>query len=176
MVFILITLWVLAQIEARAAPVAPTAFVGDSIVHGGPWSKLCRGAVVIAKPSGTTRDILDRVPDILAAKPVTVVLMIGVNDIALDVPADKTIRNVEVIKREIEATGARVLLHAILPVTDAYPRPGYNQRIDALNARLPSDRIALRIPPNLYMGDGIHLRYGAYLMWATNLKRHGACP
>lgn len=97
MAFILITLWVLAQIEARAAPVAPTVFVGDSIVHMGPWSKLCRGAVVIAKPSGTTRDILDRVPDILAAKPATVVLMIGVNDIALAVPADETIRNVEAI-------------------------------------------------------------------------------
>ncbi len=175
MAFILITLWVLAQIEARAAPVAPTVFVGDSIVHMGPWSKLCRGAVVIAKPSGTTRDILDRVPDILAAKPATVVLMIGVNDIALAVPADETIRNVEAIKRQIEATGARVLLHAILPVTDLYPRPGYNQRIDALNDRLPPDRIALRIPPKAYMADGIHLRDTGYAIWLAHLRSVGAC-
>ncbi len=175
MALILITLWVLAQIEARAAPVAPTAFVGDSIIHLGPWSKLCRGAVVIAKPSGTTRDILDRVPDILAAKPATVVLMIGVNDIAKSVPADETIRNVTTIRATLEAAGARVLLHEILPVTDAYPRPGYNPRIDALNARLPADRIAFRIPPKLYTGDGIHLRYGAYVMWAAELRRHGVC-
>lgn len=158
-----------------AGPVPVTVFAGDSIMHAGPWSKLCRGAVVIAKPSGTTRDILDRLPDILAAKPQTVVVMIGVNDIALDVPTDETIRNVEAIKHQIEAAGARVLLHEVLPVTDAYPRPGYNQRIDALNARLPSDRIAIRIPPKLHMGDGIHLRGGAYLMWSAQLKRHGAC-
>lgn len=158
-----------------AGPAPVTVFAGDSIMHAGPWSKLCRGAVVVAKPSGTTQDLLDRLPDILAAKPETVVLMIGVNDIALDVPADETIRNVEAIKARLEAAGARVLLHEVLPVTDAYPRPGYNPRIDALNARLPSDRIALRIPPKLYTGDGIHLRGGAYLVWARELRDRGAC-
>lgn len=158
-----------------AGPAPVTVFAGDSIMHAGPWSKLCRGAVVIAKPSGTTRDVLGLVPNILAAKPETVVVMIGVNDIALDVPTDETIRNVEAIKARLEAAGARVLLHEVLPVTDAYPRPGYNPRIDALNARLPSDRIAVRIPPKLYMEDGIHLRYGAYLMWAADLKTQGAC-
>ncbi len=156
-------------------PVPVTVFAGDSIMHAGPWSKLCPGAVVIAKPSGTTRDILDRLPDILAAKPATVVLMIGVNDIALGVPTDETIRNVAAIKERLEAAGARVLLHEVLPVTEAYPRPGYNPRIDAINAMLPPDRIALRIPPKLYMGDGIHLRGGAYLVWAADLRRHGVC-
>lgn len=175
MALILVTLWVLSQIEARAAPAAPTVFVGDSIMHAGPWRKLCRGAVVVAKPSGTSRDILDRLPNILAAKPVTVVIMIGVNDIALAIPEDETIRNVEAIKRQIEATGARVLLHAILPVTDLYPRPGYNQRIDALNDRLPPDRITLRIPPRFYMGDGIHLRDGAYWSWSAELRRREVC-
>lgn len=158
-----------------SSPAPVTVFAGDSIMHAGPWPRLCRGAVVIAKPSGTTRDILTRLPDIIAAKPTTAVVMIGVNDIALDITADETIRNINTIKTTLEAQGIRVLLHEIMPVTDAYPRPGYNAKIDEINARLPVDRVSIRLPKKVYMGDGIHLRGPAYRIWATELKRRGVC-
>lgn len=175
MALVLITIWVLSLIEARAAPVPSTVFLGDSIVHAGPWTKLCHGAVTIAQPSGTTRDMLRLVPRVLDAKPATVVIMAGVNDIALDIPEDETIANLDKAVSEFRASGARVILHAILPVTEAYPRPGYNARIAAINARLPPDRVVVSIALRDYMGDGIHLRPNAYQAWARHLRSENAC-
>lgn len=175
MALVLFTIWVLSLIEARAAPVPSIVFLGDSIVHAGPWTKLCRGAVIIAQPSGTTRDMLRLVPRVLDAKPATVVIMAGVNDIALDIPEDETIANLDRAVSELRASGARVILHSILPVTEAYPRPGYNARISAINARLPADRVVVSIALRDYMGDGIHLRPNAYRAWASHLQSENAC-
>lgn len=152
-----------------------TVFVGDSIVHAGNWRWLCLGSKVIAKPSGTSRDVLAMVPAILEARPAVVVLMVGVNDIVLDVPAVETVANVAAIRETIEATGARVLVHALLPVTENYPIAGFNARIDELNALLPVDRIRLQIPRKYYTNDGIHLRADAYRVWVLRLKSEGVC-
>lgn len=175
MALVLFTIWVLSLIEARAAPVPSIVFLGDSIVHAGPWAKLCHGAITVAQPSGTTRDILRLVPDVLSARPAVVVIMAGVNDIALDVPEDETVANLDRAVSELRASGARVILHSILPVTEAYLRPGYNERIAAINARLPSSRTTIAINPRDYMGDGIHLRPNAYRAWATHLQSENAC-
>lgn len=158
------------------APVGRTVFVGDSITVAAEWATRCGNAISIAKNSGTTRDLVARLPDLIAARPTHVVILAGVNDIALGVPTDETIRNIQVIA---SATPAVVTVVRVLPVTDDYPRPGYNAKIDALNTRLANlSGVTLdswAVAREHYQRDGIHLAAAAYHRRTTALKRAGLC-
>lgn len=145
-----------------------TVLIGDSITAAMP-AGLCRGALNYGRPSATTRDLLKHTDAILAARPQTIVIMAGVNDIAAGITPDETAANIEALR----LLAPRSIVLAVLPVTEDYPRPGYNPAIERINARL--DAVRLDIPARHYMGDGIHLRPAAYLVWRDRLRELGVC-
>lgn len=160
--------------STAVAPLQHVVFVGDSITAGGPWSSACKSAVNLGINSGTSRDALRVAVDLADLKPRHVVMMIGVNDIALGVPPDETVRNIETIARLARSP---MTIHAILPVTDKYPRAGFNAKIDALNAKIGGSFAQVTIPVRRddYLPDGIHLRMSGYDRWLTVLRRKGVC-
>jgi len=67
--------------------------------------------VVNAGVSGdTTGNALDRVASVVALKPVLVILEIGGNDGLRGLPVDQTRQNLEQIVKQLQASGAKVLL------------------------------------------------------------------
>jgi len=155
-------------IGSRAIPPS-TVLIGDSITAAMP-SGLCRGALNYGRPSATTRDLLKLTDAVLAARPQTIVIMAGVNDVAAGITSDETAANIEALR----LLAPRSIVLAVLPVTKDYPRPGYNPAIDRINERLP-DAVRLDIPARHYLGDGIHLRPAAYLVWRDRLRELGVC-
>lgn len=79
-------------IGSHARP-AQTVMIGDSITAAMP-AGLCRGALNYGRPSATTRDLLKHTDAILAARPQTIVIMAGVNDIAAGITPDETAANI----------------------------------------------------------------------------------
>lgn len=156
-------------IGSQPAPPAATVMIGDSITAAWP-AGLCRGALNYGRPSATTRDLLKLTDAVLAARPQTVVIMAGVNDIARGIAPQETADNIAALR----LLAPRSIVLAVLPVTQDYPRPGYNAAIDRINERLP-DAVRIDIPARHYLGDGIHLRQGAYLIWRDRLRELGAC-
>lgn len=156
------------------APLQAVVFVGDSITAGGPWTIGCNGAINLGVNSGTSHDALRVSAEIGDLKPRRVVLMIGVNDIALGVHPDETVRNIATIAALAKAP---MTIHAILPVTAKYPRAGFNAKIDALNARIGAEFAQTRLSMRQYdyLPDGIHLRPTGYDRWLAVLNRTGVC-
>lgn len=155
-------------IGSHARP-AQTVMIGDSITAAMP-AGLCRGALNYGRPSATTRDLLKLTDAVLAARPQTIVIMAGVNDIAAGITPDETAANIEALR----LLAPRSIVLAVMPVTEDYPRPGYNAAIERINERLP-DAVRIDIPSRHYLGDGIHLRSAAYLVWRDRLRELGVC-
>ena len=116
---------------------APIVMAGDSLIEAGPWTDLT-GCLTIANRGiggDTTKRLLDRLDDdVLALKPRAVFLMVGVNDLTLDVPRDATVANMRAILARLGAAKTQVFVTYVLPVTARYPKKRINSEAPALNA------------------------------------------
>lgn len=157
--------------QFRALPAAPVVMVGDSLTGEGEWRELL-GPQVANRGIGhdTTTGLLRRL-DTVPASARTVFLMIGVNDLAGEIPvktvADNTRRIVGLLPGEVH-------LQSVLHTDD----PDMNRRIDDLNrlnrsfcragaciyVDLNGPLEAVRPSPRI---DGLHLRGEAYIRWAA---------
>ena len=97
----------------------PTVFLGDSLTEQGDWAaRFPELSVVNQGVSGdTTEEVLARVPEIIAAKPGTIVVMVGTNDLAWRRGVDIIVRNIESILYRLrsELPDARILVQSVLP-------------------------------------------------------------
>ena len=155
------------------------AMIGDSLTAQGNWKAYCEGAANHGVPSDTTRGVLSRLPAIEARHYRVASVLIGVNDIAKDIPADETVRNVQTIIDQLRASGSTVVMVSLLPVTAKYPRPGFNEKINRLRAALGAvsgaAKVQFSIPERLYQPDGIHLQPEAYRIWWGAIRSHMNC-
>ncbi|WP_022881750.1 GDSL-type esterase/lipase family protein [Gryllotalpicola ginsengisoli] len=101
-----------------------TAFVGDSLTAGGDWQAWLPDESVINFGVGgnTTDDLLERLDDVIAAQPQTVVLLIGTNDFAWRQPVEHIVRNTETILFKLRKAlpDAQLLVIGILPRQPEY--------------------------------------------------------
>jgi len=120
------------QLAAPAAGDARVVFMGDSITDA--WPQPRYGEFFVGKPyvgrgiSGqTTPQMLIRFrPDVLALKPKAVVILAGTNDIAANTGpmTDEDIQgNITSMAELAKASGVRVVLSSILPVSAYHTAP-----------------------------------------------------
>lgn len=164
-------------------PLASTdtvAMIGDSLTAQGNWKAYCGTAANHGVNSDTTRGVLSRLPAIEARKYRVASVLIGVNDIAKDIPTDETVRNVRAIVDRLRASGSSVILISLLPVTAKYPRPDFNEKINRLRTALATvagaTKVQFSIPERLYQADGIHLEPAAYRIWWDAIRNRVDCP
>ncbi len=173
------------------------AFLGDSLTYG--WSTEGSeawneqfgplGAENLGVPGDLTDDVLERIEagELDAARPDTIVLCVGTNDLGSGRSPERAARGVEACVRALLAryAGARVVVLALLPRGDGGAR-GYGQLAD-VNARL--ERLAGlarvrffdcgsafvdaagRVRPELYDMDLLHLAPAGYAAWARSLAQ-----
>ncbi|PWG81759.1 GDSL-type esterase/lipase family protein [Pararcticibacter amylolyticus] len=169
-------------------------FLGNSITEHGEWQELIPGKPVINRGIGgdNTFGVLARLDDIVAAKPKTIFLLIGINDLSRKLPYDVIIRNYRRIIAKIKTGTPKTTLYiqSILPLNSSMTTAPYlqgrnpmqmelNRMIKELCAEEKLTYIDLHplfedenkeLKKELSI-DGIHLKASAYIMWVEYLKK-----
>ncbi|WP_158863257.1 SGNH/GDSL hydrolase family protein [Leifsonia sp. AG29] len=98
---------------------AELVLVGDSLTQAGDWQSWLPGERVrnLGVAGDTTDDVIARLPDVIEARPATLGLMIGTNDLAWRRSVEHVVRNVETtlvtLRKELPET--RILVQSVLP-------------------------------------------------------------
>jgi lysophospholipase L1-like esterase len=160
------------------------AFVGDSLTAGGHWAEWFpdETAVNFGVGGDTTDELIQRLPEIVAATPQCVVILIGTNDLAWRRSAEHIVRNIETVLVSLR----RDLPEAYLLIQSVLPREReYAQVIKDINRHLwqfaPTVRaqyldlwpaFALEdgsLNPD-YSNDSLHLEEAGYDAWLRELR------
>lgn len=95
------------------------AFVGDSIVADGSWQDWFPEQTVhnFGVAGNTTEDLIARLPDLIAAQPDTIALLIGTNDLAWRFSVEHIVRNIETILVMLRRglPDVHILVQSVLP-------------------------------------------------------------
>jgi lysophospholipase L1-like esterase len=180
--------------EARAAlfrelpGTAEIVMLGDSLTEWGNWHELVPEHRVINRgiAGDTSSGVLDRLQEVIDRRPKVVFVMIGTNDIGLQVPPEALLSNL----REIVT---RLRNAAIIPVAQSILfRGGWLHADNAIIAAVNTDLAAFcttqgvrfldlnalmavngRLPDTMTY-DGVHLTAAAYRVWRDAVARTAA--
>jgi lysophospholipase L1-like esterase len=99
-------------------PSGPLLLLGDSLTEAGPWQEAFsdREVVNAGRAGDTTQDIAERLEDVVAANPSTVVLMAGTNE-SRRATVEQVVRGLEDILFQLRhgLPDARLLVCSVLP-------------------------------------------------------------
>ena len=169
-------------------------FLGNSITAGVDWAELL--SIKNIRKRGISGDItfglLERLEEVIEGKPAKVFVLIGINDIARNIPDSLIIQNYKKIIHAIHSRSpkTRIYFHTVLPVNNEF-KPTKNQFNkdehilyinEALKKMAQNERITIiDIYPHFldangklnknYTEDGLHLNAEGYKVWAGILKQ-----
>lgn len=167
-------------------------FLGNSITDYTDWNELLE--IKEARNRGISGDIsfgvLERLDEITEGKPAKIFILIGINDIARNIPDSVLIDNyrkmITRIKKESPKT--KIYFNTLLPVNNTFPAKnhfGRDGQIAFVNNALVqlcnSEKVnVIDIHPKFldadkrldkkYTYDGLHLNAEGYKLWALLLK------
>lgn len=167
-------------------------FLGNSITDYTDWNELLQ--IKEARNRGISGDIsfgiIERLDEVTEGKPAKVFILIGINDIARNIPDSVLISNYQKIISRIktESPKTKIYFNTLLPVNNTFPARnhfGKDEQIAKVNAALKKicvdEKIVLiDIHPSFldadkkldkkYTYDGLHLNAEGYKLWALLLK------
>lgn len=170
--------------EAPMPETGPTAFIGDSLTADGRWEEWFpdRDVRNLGVPGETTEQLLERLDEIVAARPHTIVLLIGTNDLVWRSPVERVVRNIELALHRLR----RDLPDSLILVQSVLPRERvFASRIQDINRHLwqfaPTVKARyLDLWPALasangeinpaYSDDGVTLTTTGYDAWLSELR------
>lgn len=167
-------------------------FLGNSITEYTNWNELLQ--LPEARNRGISGDIsfgvLERLDEVTEGKPARIFILIGINDIARNIPDEVILQNYRRMISRIRAASpsTKLYFNSLLPVNNTFPdRNHFNkdEHIAAVNEGLKKicqeENITLiDIHPlfldtekrldKQYTYDGLHLNAAGYQRWAIILK------
>ncbi len=170
-------------------------FLGNSITAGTNWAKLLD--LPNAKNRGISGDItygvLERLDQVISAKPAKVFVLIGINDVSRNIPDSLILRNYKNIISRIKAGSKRtkIYFYTLLPVNSSFNKfknhYGKDEHILWLNSEIRKFADKKVTVIDLYTHfldsenhlkaelthDGLHLKPEGYQVWAEVLKKGG---
>lgn len=170
-------------------------FLGNSITAGTDWAKLLN--LPNAKNRGISGDItfgvLERLDQVILAKPLKVFVLIGINDVSRNIPDSVILGNYKrIISRINEGSKkTRIYFYTLLPVNSSFNKfknhYGKDEHILWLNAeirKLASKKVTvIDLYPHFLDAenhlkaelthDGLHLKPEGYKVWAEVLNQGG---
>jgi lysophospholipase L1-like esterase len=171
------------MVEHDEGSVRRVALVGDSITANGDWEAWLSGAEIInfGVPGYTSDDVLERLDDIVAARPDEILMLIGTNDLGLKRSVERLVRNVEValvhLRRELP--GVRLLLQSIMPRAAEFAPAIQNANIHLRQFCATVHAHYLDLWPSMAEADGslrpelsedsLHLNERGYEVWLDEL-------
>ncbi|SDJ76537.1 Lysophospholipase L1 [Pedobacter sp. ok626] len=169
-------------------------FLGNSITEGGKWQELIPNKHVVNRgiSGDVTYGVIARMDEILAAKPVRIFILIGINDMKRGTPQEVILNNYRKIIRMIksQSPATKIYVESILPINKAMLPASYaklsNPAILEMNNQLKEicgkEQLNYVNLQEVFAGadgelkkelslDGLHLRSAAYILWADYLKK-----
>jgi len=163
-------------------------FLGDSITDFAEWADLFKNNKMKNRgiSGDRTRGILNRLDEVITRNPAKVFIMIGINDIAANIPDSVIIQNYTTIIQRLRSAlpTAGIYIQSILPTNGTFPEFPRHQRkeehIDAINNYLQQLAREQRCTyvdlyhalldkegrlNKQYTNDGLHLTGEGYLVW-----------
>jgi lysophospholipase L1-like esterase len=169
-------------------------FLGNSITQGANWGKVLN--ISNAKNRGISGDItfgvLDRLQEIIDAKPAKIFILIGTNDVARNIPDSLIVRNhkkmIERIRKGSKKT--QIYFYTILPVNNTFPKRNHwdkDEHYNFINEEIKKYAAKNLTVIDLYSHftdenkrlkadltkDGLHLIPSGYELWADVLNKGG---
>lgn len=182
----------LSMFEQMPTPEKAIVWLGDSITDGGEWSELFPALHTMNRgiSSDNTFGVLNRLYEVVKRKPDRIFLLIGINDIARNIPTEVILGNYRKIIVQIlqESPSTKLYVQSLLPTNDKFTQFKNHQNktslILAVNnelQRMCADKKITYI--NLYdafidgdgklseqfTNDGLHLTGAGYLHWKNIL-------
>jgi lysophospholipase L1-like esterase len=165
----------------------PTIFLGDSLTEAGRWTEWFPELETLNMGIGgeTTDDVIARLPEVVAADPDTVVVLVGTNDIGRRRRSPDYIgRNIETILVELRKhlPESRIILQSVMPRTKDFAKSVHeiNVHIRQFAAVATARAEWLDLWPVLaepdgslspkYSEDGLHLNEAGYAAWVEALR------
>jgi lysophospholipase L1-like esterase len=163
-------------------------WMGDSITDGGEWSELFPGLRTLNRgiSSDNTFGMLYRINEVTRRKPSKLFLLIGVNDIARNIPTTVILQNYQqlVDSIQIQSPQTKIFIQTILPTNNDYTQFKNHQNktaaIDAVNNGLKTLCLQRRLQlvdlhtafsnedgklDSRFTNDGLHLTGEGYQHW-----------
>lgn len=161
------TWFVIPEIKLHAAmrgaespnPSQPTiVMLGDSHTTFVNWRMLmgCESIANFGVGGNTSAQMLGRLPQVVAANPRAVLVMVGTNDALQRIDPALTVANMREIESELTAHDITTVFLAPPPL------PSRRAEIDAIS---DPKAIDLRITESDLLADQIHLKRSAYAKW-----------
>lgn len=185
-----------AHFKTLPDPENEIIFLGDSITDSGEWSELFPN--LTTKNRGISSDItfgvLARLEEVTKAKPAKIFILIGINDIARNIPTEVSLNNyAEILMRiQNESPKTEIYVQSLFPTNNHYMEyKGHQNKEEFILAfntglkKLANDKGVYFVDlynhfansdkklPLAYTHDGLHLNGAAYLKWANFLKSEG---
>jgi lysophospholipase L1-like esterase len=173
-------------------------FLGNSITDINEWSEMWGNPRV--KNRGISSDIsfgvLARMDEVLSSKPKKIFLMIGINDIARNIPDSIIVNNIKRIASRVKLESPKTTLYiqSILPTNHSFTQFKNHQFKSAhivwcnnalksycLEAGLTFVDIYSALADEQgqlkkeYTNDGLHLTMAGYQVWKQLLEANGYC-
>lgn len=171
-------------------------FLGNSITEYGDWKKLLNDPTVVNRgiAADNTFGVLDRLEDVISRQPKKLIIEIGINDIAQNIPDNIIAKNILTIVQRVKTKSPHTFISviSILPTNDnvknEYP-DAYNKhaQINSLNSQLKQSAKANgftyidlasvlsdkdgKLDIKYANADGLHLNDEGYQQWITLLKK-----
>jgi lysophospholipase L1-like esterase len=163
-------------------------WLGDSITDGGEWSELFPQYKTMNRgiSSDNTFGILYRLHEVIRRKPKKVFILIGINDIARNIPDEVILRNYRKIidSLQLQTPATKIYVQSILPTNNKYTQFKNHQNktehilyINEALKKLCEERniqyvnlydtfldTEQKLNP-LYTNDGLHLTGEGYRRW-----------
>ncbi|WP_316823391.1 GDSL-type esterase/lipase family protein [Pedobacter gandavensis] len=165
-------------------------FLGNSITAGTNWAKLLDMPTAINRgiSGDITFGILNRLQEIIDAKPRKIFILIGTNDISREIPDSLVLENYKsMVKRIKKGSSSKIYFFTILPVnqsTSFLRHKGKASHINWVNSEMKKMTARHVKVIDLYPHfvdengglkeslsyDGLHLNDAGYQVWAKVLK------
>lgn len=168
-------------------------FLGNSLTQGGKWDEY----FPVQQPANrgiagdNTLGILDRLHEIIEAKPSKLFILTGINDVSLGRSNEKIMTGIKAVVYQVEAgsPSTQIFIQSLLPINNddnRYKRMlGKEKQIESLNKDLekfckeenivfinlyPSFLVSKRKLDSKYTVDGIHLNEDGYAIWTEKIR------
>jgi lysophospholipase L1-like esterase len=187
------------QFKEETATKGRVIFLGNSITEMGPWQTLLNDSTIVNRgiSGDITFGILSRIDEITERKPSKLFMMIGINDIAKDIPESIIADNCRKVIQKVQAQspGTVIYLQSVLPLDPAYPGfpQHYDKQSQVLKLNLLLKELALtrnikfinlfplfldsrKLMNSQYTYDGLHLNQKGYEIWCNYLKKEKLFP
>jgi lysophospholipase L1-like esterase len=178
----------LSMFEQMPTPKNCIIWLGDSITDGGEWSELFPNYNTMNRgiSSDNTFGILYRLHEVIRRKPKKIFILIGINDIARNIPDEVILRNYRKIidSLQLQTPATKIYVQSILPTNNKYTQFRNHQNktehilyinqalkklceernihyVNLYDAFLDTEQ---KLNP-LYTNDGLHLTGEGYRRW-----------